>query len=161
MKTLVAGSGYNTAIASIPGQTNLGSRILVVDDDSEARRVSVETLIRDGYRVDSAEDGAAGWAALRAANYALLLTDHKMPKVSGIELIKLLRSARMSVPVVLVSGALPAEELERHPWLQLSAILEKPFSSDQLLTVVEGVLRAHHPGSTPLTPLTPGFSPTS
>jgi YesN/AraC family two-component response regulator len=64
--------------------------------------------------VDTAEDGEFGWEALQAKNYDLLITDNNMPKVSGLELVKKLRSARMALPVILASGAMP-EELNRLP----------------------------------------------
>jgi DNA-binding response OmpR family regulator len=48
----------------------------------------------------------------------------------------------MTLPIILATGTLPEEELERHPWLQLAATLLKPFSPDQLLETVKRVLRA-------------------
>jgi DNA-binding response OmpR family regulator len=63
-----------------------------------------------------------------------------MPKVSGVELVKKLRCARMTLPVIMASGELPTEELDRNPWLQLAARLVKPFSSGQLLGTVGEVL---------------------
>jgi len=117
------------------------NRILVVDDDIDLRLLSAEVLFRSGYQVDTAEDGETGWEALQARNYDLLITDHQMPKVSGVELVKKLRSARMALPVMLASAAMP-EELNRHPWLQLAATLLKPFTGDELLGTVKKVLRA-------------------
>jgi DNA-binding response OmpR family regulator len=116
------------------------NRILVVDDDRDLRLLSADVLGGFGYRVDTAEDGAAGWEALHANSYDLLITDNNMPKVSGVELVKKLRSARMALPVILASGAIPTEELDRHPWLQLAATLVKPFSGGQLLKTVNEVL---------------------
>ena len=123
-------------------QTNPSSHILVVDDDGDIRQLNAGTLVGFGYRVDVAEDGAAAWKALQANRYDLLITDNKMPKVSGVELVKKLRSAGMTLPVVLASSAIPTEELERNPWLQLAATLEKPFSRGQLLETVREVLVA-------------------
>jgi len=99
---------------------------------------SAEALAGSGYHVDAAEDGAAGWEALNANSYDLLITDHSMPKLSGINLIKKLRSARMAVPVILSSGIISGEKLE----LPLVAALPKPFTLDQLLGTVRQVLRA-------------------
>jgi two-component system sensor histidine kinase and response regulator WspE len=113
----------------------------VVDDDISIRELSAAVLMPSGYQVDTAEDGAAGWEALHGNNYDLLITDHNMPRVSGVELVKKLRSARMALPVVLTSGALPTEELSRNPSLQLAATLLKPFSPDELLGTVIQVLR--------------------
>ena len=131
-----------SASAPTRGQVNPSNRILVVDDDISIRELSVAVLIPSGYQVDTAEDGAAGWEALHANSYDLLITDHNMPKISGVELVNKLRSARMTLPVVLASGAVPTEELNRNPTLQLAATLLKPFSPDQLLGTVKQVLRA-------------------
>jgi DNA-binding response OmpR family regulator len=117
-------------------------RILVADDDESVRGSIADTLIRSGYHVDAAEDGAAAWDTLQLRDYDLLVTDNNMPKVSGLDLVKKLRSARMALPVILVSGAIPTEELNRHPWLQLAATLAKPFTRDELVATVANALRA-------------------
>ena len=116
-------------------------RILVVDDDSVIREISAKALTRSGYEVDAADDGAAGWEALHAKSYDLLITDNNMPNVSGVELVNKVRSAHMTLPVILASGAMPAEELDRQPWLHLAATLSKPFTGAELLGTVEKVLR--------------------
>ena len=113
--------------------------ILVVDDDIDIRRSISDVLVRSDYRVDTAKDGEAGWEALQTRNYDLLITDHQMPKVSGLELLMRLRSARMTLPVILASGALP-EELNRLPGLQLSATLLKPFTPNELLGTIKNIL---------------------
>ncbi len=99
-------------------------------------------LAHSGYHVDAAEDGAIAWAALQAKPYDLLITDHNMPKVTGVELVRYLRSANMALPVVMVTGTVPAHELAQNPSLQLAATLEKPFAIAELLDTVENALRA-------------------
>jgi two-component system, chemotaxis family, chemotaxis protein CheY len=128
------------------------NRILVVDDDLTLRLLHADVLIHSGYYVDTANDGEHGWESLQARNYDLLITDNDMPKVSGVELVKKLRAARMALPVIIATGTLP-EELERHPWLQLAAMLVKPFTSDVLLGTVRKVLHADDiaDGSQPFT----------
>ena len=126
--------------SSPPGPAPDG-RILVVDDESTIRLLIAHILAHAGYQVGTAEDGEIAWEALRAKNYDLLITDHNMPKVSGVELIKKLRLEDNALPVILISGAIPTEELNRHSWLQLSATLLKPFTGDQLLRIVKRVLR--------------------
>jgi DNA-binding response OmpR family regulator len=115
-------------------------RLLLVDDDNIILQLGAEVLTAFGYHVDTAEDGAAGWDALRAGSYDLLITDNNMPRVSGVELVKALRAARMTVPVVLVSGTIPTDVLNRDPSLQLAATLLKPFTMDELLGTVKKVL---------------------
>jgi DNA-binding response OmpR family regulator len=65
-----------------------------------------------------------------------------MPKLTGIELLKKLRSARMDQPVIMVTGRLPREELAQNPSLQLAATLWKPFAINALLDTVRNLLRA-------------------
>lgn len=131
-------------VVAAPARTpaNPPQRILVVEDDVAVRQLNALVLVRSGYQVEAAEDGAAGWEALHANHFDLLITDHDMPKLTGLELVKKARGARMSLPVILASGSLHTEEVERHPWLQLAATLLKPFSPHQLLETVKEVLRA-------------------
>jgi CheY-like chemotaxis protein len=79
-------------------------RILVVDDDPDILQLNADLLERSGYEVATAADGDAALEALDSDCYDLLLTDHSMPKITGLELIKKLRAAHNAVPVILVSG---------------------------------------------------------
>src|SRR5690606_30118866 len=84
---------------SLPaGPPNPGARILVVDDDADLRQLNASVLQNSGYEVSTAEDGAAALAALDADCYDLLLTDHNMPKLTGIELLNQLHIARKTLP---------------------------------------------------------------
>jgi DNA-binding response OmpR family regulator len=116
-------------------------RILVVDDNSDTRQLSVDVLVGSGYDVEAAIDGAAGWEAVRANRYDLAITDNKMPRMTGLEMIEQLRSARMTLPVIMATGHLPMNEFERKPWLKPDAMLQRPFSNDDLLEAVKNVLR--------------------
>jgi two-component system chemotaxis response regulator CheY len=122
------------------GETNLPVRILFVEDDNSIRQLSSTALRHSGYHVDAAEDGSAGWEALEARCYDLLITDNNMPKVSGVELVKMVCSARMTLPVVMASGTIPTEALNRDSSLQLEATLLKPSTMEELLGTVEEAL---------------------
>jgi DNA-binding response OmpR family regulator len=126
---------------SLQSQTNPPHRILVVEDDISVRGLDAEVLWRCGYEVDTAEDGAAGWVALQANDYDLMITDNNMPNLSGVELLKKLRSARMKLPVIMATGTLPTEEFTRYPWCQPTTTLVKPYTIEQLLQTVRKVLR--------------------
>ena len=116
-------------------------RILVVDDDESMLQVYSRVLTTAGYHVDVAEDGAVGWKSLQAVSYDLLITDNSMPKLSGVELVGKLRSARMTLPAILASGTPPINTES----LQLAAMLLKPFPREHLLQTVKEVLRGHVP----------------
>lgn len=123
-------------------QLDLPQRILVVDRDPYARHLSADVLIRHGYEVNTVEDGAAGWKELQAYNYHLLITEHDLPKLSGIELVRKLRAAHMALPVVMAAGRLPTRALAQNPSLQFSAMLLKPLPDDALLDTVRIILYA-------------------
>jgi CheY-like chemotaxis protein len=128
--------------APIPDPKIPRHRILLADDDPHILELNTRVLICSGYDVDTAADGADAWKALKTHRYDLLITDNKMPRVTGLELIKKLRSEGMTLPVILASGTMPTEELKRHPWLQLDPTLPKPFTSAELLDMVKKVLGA-------------------
>jgi DNA-binding response OmpR family regulator len=124
------------------GQASSPTRILLVDDDGDMRQLNTEALINSGYEVDGTKDGAAAWQALATECYDLMITDNKMPKVTGIDLLRKLRAAHMALPVIMATGKLPDEEFRRHPWLRPTATLLKPYTIDELLETVQEVLRA-------------------
>ncbi len=63
-----------------------------------------------------------------------------MPKLSGVELVKKLRVAGMALPIIMVSGTMPTEELKEHAWLQIYATLPKPCDIVEFLKTVKEVL---------------------
>lgn len=121
---------------------NITHRILVVDKDSDLRLLYTDALGGHGYKVDSAEDGDVAWAALQANNYNLLITEHDLPKLTGIQLVRKMRAAHMALPVLMAATTLPTHELHRDLSLQLAATLEKPFSIELLVTTVRSALHA-------------------
>jgi two-component system, OmpR family, response regulator len=132
---------------SLQCQTKPARRILVVEDNCDIRRINAVTLHRAGYHVDTAEDGLAGWKALKAVrqapkSYDLLITDHDMPGLTGLALVKKLRDSHMVLPIIIATGKLPVEDLiNRYLWLQPAVTLIKPYSIKTLLGTVEAVLR--------------------
>lgn len=117
-------------------------RILYADDDDSLRRLGEWLLLHSGYAVDTVSDGAEAWAALQHTNYDLLITDNEMPRLTGLELIRKTRQARLKVPIILTSGTLAALPMDDLSWIECAAMLAKPFTCEQLLLVVRQTLRA-------------------
>ena len=140
------------APASTRERTNAPHRILVVDDDRDARQLTADVLTRSGYKVKAVKDGAAGWAALQASHYDLIITDNRMPKMKGIEMIAKLRAASMTLPVIMATGLLPTHDFVRRPWLKPDVTLGKPFSNAELLAVVRNLLGTDDRGGEPSPP---------
>lgn len=80
-------------------------RVLIVDDSLTVREIEKKLLESRGYLVDVAIDGVDGWNTVRNAHYDLVISDVDMPRMNGIELIKLIKNdaALRSLPVMMVS----------------------------------------------------------
>ena len=121
-------------------QTNSRQRILSVEDEQDLRQLTAEVLIDAGYQVDLAQDGSAAWSALQLSEYDLLITDQFMPKVSGVELLRKIHDAGMTLPVIMATGVLPTWEFALHPCLEPVEMLLKPYSFEKLLGLVKNIL---------------------
>lgn len=133
------------AAVSVLAQKRANHRILLVDDEDDRRQLSFDVLVDANYEVDAAVDGADGWELLLAKHFDLVITDNKMPRMTGVELIAKLRHTRLPLPVIMATSQLPALEFERKPWLQPDAFLQRPFSNEDLLAAVKRVLRTDGP----------------
>ena len=127
-------------IVPTPTQLNSPTRILLVDDDRDFRELQKELLTAAGYEVESANDGMAGWEALRTNDYDLVITDNHMPRMTGLKMIENLHAAHITIPVIMATGNLPLEEFGRRPWLKPEATLQKPYTDGELLATVRNVL---------------------
>jgi DNA-binding response OmpR family regulator len=115
-------------------------RVLVVDDELSIREVTIEMLTASGFEVEAAADGAAGWEALQAKRYDLLITDNYMPKLTGVEMVNRLEAAHIQLPVIMATALFPREEFIQYPWLGKVTTLLKPYSAHELLSTVRKVL---------------------
>ena len=117
------------------------ARILVIDDDADMRTLLEQTLQSAGHEVVLAADGREGVEQYRASPADLVLTDLYMPNQAGLETIIQLRKESPGVRIIAMCGkptAMPM--LSAAQRLGAVALLEKPFSSDQLLSAVEKAL---------------------
>lgn len=125
-------------------------RILIVEDDAPLRSAIQSTLVRNGYEVDVAPDGAAAVKALTGAAYDVVLLDIGLPFVDGWRILGGLQPGRL--PSVMVISA-RHEERDKVRALDMGAddYLSKPFGADELLARIRAVLRRAQPGSGPTT----------
>jgi len=116
-------------------------QVLVIEDDASIRRGVVDTLTFSGYATMEADNGDDGLELALTATYDLLLLDLVLPGRDGLDILKELRSARPTEPVIIMTAR--GEESDRVRGLQLGAddYVVKPFSVKELLARVEAVLR--------------------
>jgi CheY-like chemotaxis protein len=114
----------------------------VVEDEDILRRVFSRILDHSGYEVLVARDGESAWETLRAEPVDLLITDHIMPGMTGMQLIRRMRLAGLTHPIILITATLPQLRVDAGPWLRIATTLTKPFYAAQLQQAVTGVLQA-------------------
>jgi DNA-binding response OmpR family regulator len=93
-------------------------------------------LRRAGFHVGCAVDGESGWEALSAIRYDLLITDHEMPRLNGLGLLRRVRALSAQLPVILMSARMPWGETDDWRLLKPGLAIEKPFSIGELLAAV-------------------------
>ena len=117
--------------------------ILLVDDDPSFRAVTVRALRAAGYAVEDAADGADGLRMFHAELPDLVITDILMPDRDGVELIGAIRRDAGAAKILAISGGGqigPLSLLSLAAELGADAVLAKPFGSEELLRVVEGLV---------------------
>ncbi len=116
-------------------------RILVADDDATIRGYIAKVLSRTGFEVETVQDGEEGWRAICKKKFALVITDHEMPNMTGLNLIRKVREASIDSPCILLSASLPGTESTLMPLIQPGAVLTKPFVFGSLIKVVFSLLK--------------------
>jgi two-component system, NtrC family, response regulator HydG len=114
--------------------------LLVADDDPAVRQSLEKTLTREGYTVVLASDGTAALDRLRQGDVDLLLSDLKMPGMTGLELLKQAREAAPDVDVILLTAFGTVEEAVRAMKDGAIDFLTKPLQRAQLVRVIRQAL---------------------
>lgn len=108
--------------------------ILVVDDDEEVRVIVAEFLEDFGYQVVQAEGGVSALRLIdKLPSLRLLITDIRMPDMSGFELAELAAARQSSLKIILISGYFVAQQVTRR-------FLRKPFRMKELQAAVQAEL---------------------
>ena len=118
------------------GFVKLRTLIIVVEDDDRVRALVEDLLLDRGYDVITARNGAEGLSQIqREPCLSLLITDIRMPDMSGIELADLATLHRPGLRVILISGYFVSRQVERR-------FLRKPFRLRDLEAAVRAELSA-------------------
>lgn len=110
-------------------------KILVVDDFSTMRRIIKNILKEIGYtNVDEADDGSTALEKLKEGGFDFIVTDWNMPKVSGLELLKAVRSddKLKALPVLMVTAEKSADNVKEAVAAGVSNYIVKPFTAASL-----------------------------
>lgn len=118
--------------------------ILVIDDEKDVTDAVGEILsLMDGYRVTTINSAAEAYRRVTNNHYDLIVTDFRMPKTNGIELIRAIRlkGHNQDVPVIIITGY-PDEVRLGLGTISKVMLIPKPFSADQLISSVQTLLKS-------------------
>lgn len=116
-------------------------RVLYADDMREMRELLKILLGRDGHHVETAEDGDVAWERLAAdpAAFDLLVTDHHMPRVNGLELVTRVRRLPFAGKIVVLSSETSPLVRAAYAAQHVDEVLEKPVFPGTLREVLRGL----------------------
>ncbi|HYO75242.1 MAG TPA: response regulator [Thermoanaerobaculia bacterium] len=115
-------------------------RALVVEDDPAIRRLVEKLLSRLDITIDTASDGRAAIDKLRSQQYSVLVLDLMVPELNGFEIIDVIKSEQMPVPVAVVS-AVSQQALTRLDLDIVKLVISKPFDVDEFTKAILALCR--------------------
>jgi two-component system copper resistance phosphate regulon response regulator CusR len=116
-------------------------RILLVEDDAEIAEFVAQGLREEGFLIDQASDGHSGARALEGSNWDLIILDWWLPGPDGLTLLKRLREAGKSTPVLFLTARDAVEQRVEGLNAGADDYLCKPFAFEELLARVQALLR--------------------
>lgn len=130
---------YNVSTIDWKGRDSI--RILIVEDNKPLLRIIEKRFTEEGYSIDTCQDGEEGMNFADAYDYDLAVLDIMLPKVSGLEILKKIKSKSALTPIMLLTAKDSVGD--RVAGLDAGAddYLVKPFSFDELLARVRALLR--------------------
>jgi two-component system, OmpR family, alkaline phosphatase synthesis response regulator PhoP len=119
------------------------SRIAVVEDEEDIREILEYSLSREGFAVETANDGASGLEMVKKSNPDLVLLDLMLPDIDGLEICRQLKSSEATRDIAIIMVTAKGEESDIVLGLGLGAddYVPKPFSNKELVARVRSVLR--------------------
>lgn len=117
------------------------SRVLVVDDESNLRKVLAAILRKEGYEVAIAENGEVAQAEFEKNGADVVITDMVMPKVGGLELLKSVHAIRPDVPVIIITAHGTVDSAVEAIKAGAFDYITKPFEQSEIQSVVAKAAR--------------------
>lgn len=118
-------------------------RLLIVDDDASMRMALSESLASCGYEVETAENGAEALNKFKNGRFAGVVTDMRMPKMSGMDVLKGVKAISPQTPVILITAYGTVNTAVEAMKEGAAEFIMKPFSLDDLEFAVKNVLAAN------------------
>lgn len=127
----------------------MSCRVLVIEDEERIADFLVRGLAEEGYHVEHAADGPAGWSALQAGAWDLVLLDWWLPGEDGLQLLQRFRMKNRATPVLFLTARDAISDRVKGLDAGADDYLCKPFSFEELLARVRVLLRRPEQASQP------------
>lgn len=115
-------------------------KILIIDDEKNIRLALKSCLGEEGYEIDTAVNGEEGLLKIIDDKFDLVLLDLKMPGLDGIEVVRRMRSKDIGVDVIIMTAYGTVEKAVEAMKLGVIDFLSKPFTPEDIRTIVEDIL---------------------
>jgi CheY-like chemotaxis protein len=112
-------------------------RILAVDDEPLIGQSIASMLEAPHRKITVAGDGEQALAMAAKTPFDVVITDHRMPRSGGLELVKKLRQRKYRGKIVVLSGHLSPENIGVYEELDIDEVISKPFSLEELREIVD------------------------
>lgn len=116
-------------------------KILIVDDEPLIRDALAFKLTKDGYDVDTAEDGEKAIQKIEVQEYSIIISDIMMPFISGFELVKILKERGTDAPVLMLTSLNSETAVLKAFDLGADDFMTKPFSPNELSVRIKKLLK--------------------
>jgi adenylate cyclase len=123
-----------------------GAMILIVEDNEENRDILMRRLLREGYRVDAANDGREGLTCLDNNLYDLVILDIHMPVMDGVAVLKAMKDnpAHADIPVIMLTAIEEMEIVLECMRSGACGYLTKPYSMDEVNSRIKECLASRY-----------------
>ncbi len=116
-------------------------RLLIIDDESELREVLIAILEDTTTDIRQAANGAEGIQLLQDEKFDAVLSDEKMPKKSGLDVLKWMREHNIDTPFIIHTGYGQKEMVQEAQRLGVFAFIDKPWNEHHLIQTVQKALK--------------------
>jgi len=120
-----------------------GSKVLVVEDDAAERQGMADLLSAWGYEVEAAPDGVEALEKIPSFDPAVIISDLRMPRMGGMELLKQVRDSRLASSFIMLTAQGTIEEAVEATKLGAFNFLEKPVDTKRLQVELRNSLERH------------------
>ena len=117
------------------------SKILIVEDEEDIRKLLAMKLGREGYEIEEASTGGEGLKKIRESAYDLLILDWMLPELSGIEIARLVRQSPKPMPILMVTARSESTDIVLGLEAGADDYVVKPFEMSIFLARVRALLR--------------------